>query len=208
MDDTLQKLRDVLNKKANMSDDMIVRGVGLTTAGYEKLSRHFGTDATGMKDMLQTLAREIKRETLNEMDEMQRYHYESDYTNNVVVLRDSKTGSQKIISGSEAQELLAEIDRIYPDYQPVIAPYFAQEVVMEFADVEMDTHIDSEIMSNGGTYNFPYQGKFATARFWSQGSKFHTKVISLRDRNGDEFPITGKMREDLELKAFEWIDKV
>lgn len=205
MDTNLENLRAILNKKANMSDDMIARRVPLTQAGYEKLAPRFNTDVDGVKDMLNRLADEIKRETLTEEEE--RYHYEGDYTGNVIVLRDSRTGSQKIIRGWEAQELLAEIDRVFPNYQGVISPYFTHEPVMEVATVEPIDTIDAEI-DTGGTYNFPYQGKFATARFWEQDGKFRTRVISLRNKNGDEYPITDAMREDLEQKAFQWIDKV
>lgn len=204
MDKGLESLRTILNN-ANASDDEIKRGVRLTQKGYDILARKFGVTVPEIQDKIAELAKALQ-EPVNE--DTERFSFEADVLGNVV-LRDAKTGSERGLVGDEAFKLLAAIEQVGNDYQALLAPYFT---LVEYAQTDEfpveDSSIDAEVTTEGGTYNFPYQGKFATARFWSEGGKFHTKVVSLRTAGGDEYPITDAMREDLENKAFEWIDKV
>lgn len=205
----LETLRSQL-RNANVSDDMMARGVRLTDKGTATLCQKLGCNEEELRALLSELAQEVKAElanqggviNLNEFAET-RFTYELDFMGNLE-LRDGKTGQTLFLQGDDAFKLTREIERIYPDYQELLAPYFEQ-TLREFLE-EDDVHGD--MGNSGGTYNFPYKGQFACARFYLSGKKPVVEVISLVDGKGEEVVMDAQTKADVNRVAWEWVDKV
>jgi hypothetical protein len=201
--DKLEALHQQLNS-ANVSDDMIARGVRLTKVGYDKLARKFGVSTDDVVQMLHDLRSKFKAEMVTEEEtDGERFAYESDFMGNVT-LRDTKTGASRFLQGEEAFRLLHEIERVHPDFQFVISPYFT-DTLNEFVE---DDVMSDDTGNSGGTYNFPFRGNFACARFWMAGAKPRIEVVSIVDANGEELNMDDSTKADAEKVAWEWVNKV
>jgi hypothetical protein len=107
------------------------------------------------------------------------------------------------LQGDDAFKLMHEIERIFPHYQALLAPYFAQHL-REFAEND----VAGDMGNSGGTYNFPYEGHFACARFYLSDSKPVVEVISLVDAEGHEVPMDARLKAEVNKVAWDWVDKV
>jgi hypothetical protein len=185
--------------------------VRLLPRGIDKLSRKLGVTQDELSRMLADLSRKLKDELkptglpadpgICEDDE--RYSFEADFMGNVT-LRDTKTGKTRYLQGDDGQKFLHEIDRVGNNYQPLIQPYFDERLV-EF--VEEDVASD-EMGNTGGTYNFPFNGNFACARFWLAGTKPMVEVVSVVDADGEELPLDARTKAEADRVAWEWVNKV
>lgn len=206
--DKLETLRAQF-RKANISDDMVARRPRLTEKGTHLLCQMLDCSEEELRALIDQLAQEVEAElanqggviALNEFAE-NRYSYELDFMGNIG-LRDSKTGKTLYIQGDNAFKLTREIERIYPDYQELLAPYF-DEVLREFTEEQ----VRGDTGNTGGTYNFPYNGMFACARFYLDAGKPVVEVISLVDAQGEEIPMDAQTKADATRVAWEWVDKV
>lgn len=208
--DKLAALRQQLTN-ANVSDQEIANGVRLTSTGISKLARKFAVTPPELETMLRELSKQDKADdthtglpadpSICESDD--RFAFEADFQGNVQ-LTDSQTGATHYLQASEGAKFLQEIDRVGNDYQSLIAPYFAN-TLREFVEPATTA---SDAGDTGGTYNFPYEGNFACARFWLEGNKPMIEVMSVVDANGQAIPLDGRARSDVEKVAWEWVDKV
>ena len=204
----LETLHSLL-KRANVTDDVLSRGVRLKRVGLQKLAATFNASEGEIKEALAKLSAKVRSEMaptgLPTLEGAARYAYEADSLGNVM-LRDIETGAERFFSGQEAQLILSEIERLHPDYQGVIRPYFDHETLREF--VEGDVVGPEDNGNTGGTYNFPYKGNSACARFWLDGDKPQIKIISLFDAEGEEMHMDASVMADVVRVAWEWVDKV
>lgn len=207
--DQLDFLRKQLNA-ASVTDDMISRGVRLTSVGTKKLCSRLGVTEVELQGLLSDLAKQTRDDSPDTglpaspdiLEDANRFSFEADFMGNVT-LRDSKTGATHYLQGSDGAKFLHEIDRIGTNYQGLIAPYFGENL-LEFAQ-KKPTLADAD---TGGTYNFPFQGNFAVARFWLAGNKPMLEVVSVIDAEGEEVPLDAKAKADAEASAWEWVNKV
>ena len=103
------KLHRIL-QNANVRDAEIIGGVRLSAAGYAKLARILSVDDAEVNRLLLLLSRSLAEsdpESLNEAA-MVRFAYEADFLHNVT-LRDSQTGDETYLGGSDAVGFLDEI---------------------------------------------------------------------------------------------------
>ncbi len=196
----LEALRKLLNG-INVTNDMISNGVRLSRDGLRKVAARFSVSVEQVQKMLDDLSKETRDDPLYE--EHLRYTYESDFLGNITI-RDTQTGDVKNLTGSDAFGLLSEIERL-GDYQSLLSGYFT---LKESADEELDGDIDDEITGRAGTYNFPMKGFLVTVRFWVQQGKFKTKVISIRDAEGEEYPVDDATRKLADETALQWVGRV
>jgi hypothetical protein len=196
----LAELRKMLNG-INVTDDMLSRGVRLTQAGVEKVAKRFGIDTTEVPGMISATAAMTKTDIA---EDVQRFTYEADYMGNLT-LRDDETGRDVFLQGDEAFALADKLEK-HPEQEEVfISQYFSEQPL-----AESETMMPAiPVKRDGGTFNFPYKGKFATARFWTDDDhKFQVKVISLRDTEDNEDAITPDLQSKLDAVAMTWVDKV
>jgi len=195
----LDELRRLLSGK--VSDKHLQRGVRLTKSGTTKVAAHFGIEEKDVQTMLNALSAETAKENVTEEAEIEnRYTYEGDLLGNLTV-RDSEQGDELFLRGDTAFKL-RKLLALHPDrQQQLIAPFFnTGETLIEGNETSTPT--------DGGTFNFPYRGKFATAKYGMRDGKFFLKVISLRDDLDEETEITPEMQKQLDAVAMTWIDKV
>lgn len=206
-----EELRAQLHR-ANVTNDMISRGVRLTSRGMAKLASKIGVTEEEVMKMLRELTKKVKDEIKPTglpsnpglFEDKERYSYEADILGNVQ-LRDRKTGASHYLAASEGAKFLREVDRVGINYQGLIAPYFEKNL-MEFASEDVAT---DEMGNTGGTYNFPWSGYFACARFWlANGEKPMVEVVSVVDEEGHEVPLDQKMKAEADRAAWEWVNKV
>lgn len=192
----LGELRTMLNS-VNVTDDHISRGVRLTEKGTQTVAKKFGIQPVEVVEMLAALAASTA-DDLSEEDE--RFSYEADYMGNIT-LRDSETGREIFLQGDEA---FAVADKLtaHPDKEAII--------ISQYFDVTpINESVETTATKEGGTFNFPYRGKFATARYWlDETNKFQLRVISLRDGEDNEENITPELQTKLDAIAMTWVDKV
>jgi hypothetical protein len=208
---------DILRQQfngANVSDDMIARGShkSLTSKGTAVLCKRLSVTKDELDDLLDELQSTIKKEAAPSglpaspdifEDCGERFEYESDVMANVM-LRDSKTGATRYLQGSDGAKFLREVERVHPNYQEIIAPYFNDDL-MEFARADVTVGDNGE---TGGTYNFPFRGKFAVARFWLAGNKPMVEIVSLMSANGEEVAMDDSTKAAATATAWEWVNKV
>lgn len=137
----------------------------------------------------------------------ERISYEADFLGNYTV-RDSETGEEKFVQGTEASELA---DKLKHDADP----NNQQENIREFAEPmnseEPKTSFADEINASAGTYNFPwdYQGEhgLATVFYRTDLDTPHLKLKSVRDLDGLEFiaDVDPEMHDDLLRQAQDFI---
>lgn len=202
--DQLSQLRKMLSA-VNVSDEHMSRRINLTPKGQSVVSKNLGVPLDCVPDMLVALSNHVRQDLFEDED---RYGYETDAIGHVT-LRDAKTGDERFIRGTQAFRLKATLEADPEGVQDVIAKYFEGEALMELADSKADDD-DYDIGTNkGGTFNFPYRGKFATARFWTNSSnEFKVKVIGLTDNSGEEVEIPAGEVKALDEIAMKWVDKV
>lgn len=195
--------------RANVTDDVLSRGVRLKRVGLQKLASSFGVSEDEVKEALKQLSQKVRDEMppmgLPTLEGVSRYAYEADSLGNVM-LRDIETGAERFLSGQEAQLLLSEIERLHPNYESLIRPYFDSETLREF--VEDDVMGVEDNGNTGGTYNFPFKGMFACARFWLQGTKPMIKVISLVDADGEDVHMDSAMEAAATKAAWDVVGEV
>ncbi len=169
---------------------MLKNGVTITSKGKEKLSKHFGISLEEVDQLLSNLL----------FESVNRYTYEPDFLGNVVI-RDTISGAQRELSGSEAFELVAEIERSGVDYQDLLSPYFT-------LNEEVST-IDNEIALTGGTFNFPYKNNIVTVSYGVENNQPKLEIISVRDmETSQEIPLDLVKQKDILTTAKEWVNKV
>lgn len=208
--DKLEALHQQLSN-ANVSDEEIARGARLTARGVEKLSRKFNVTPDDLMGMMSQLAKKLKNDTASTglpaspdiFEDGERFQYEADFMGNVT-LRDIKSGASRYLQGDDGQKFLHEIERIGTDYQALIAPYF-DDTLLEFAREDM---AGDDMGNTGGTYNFPFNGNFACARFWLAGTKPMVEVVSVVDADGNEVQLDAASQADADRLAWEWVNKV
>ncbi len=193
--EVLDQLRQLL-KAVNVSDDHLKRGVRLTKAGIAKVAAKFEVTEQDVEGMLNSLSMAVLKE------DAPRFSFEEDFIGNIT-LRDAKSGRDKFIQGDEAFKLSDELSANPDREEEIIAQYFDVENLNEFANPS------DGIVSDRGTFNFPYKGKFATAIYGlDKAGVFLLNVESLRDAEDIESDITPSMREELNKIALKWVDKV
>jgi len=191
------KKRDANGDGANVDDGMISRGLRLTQSGMQKVANRFHIGIDQVPIMLTTLASEKIDEDVD------RYSYEADIMGNVTI-RDADAGSEKFLRGNEAFQLLDQLKSHPEDGQKLIAACFGNALMEAVMD---DTEL--KIVSDQGSFNFPYKGMFATAEFGLDADGvFVINVMSLRDNSENEVPITPELRDELTKIAAKWVDKV
>lgn len=208
--DNLAALRQQLNN-ANVSDDQIANGIRLTSTGVTKLARKFNVSPDELQKMLRALAKQSKAEDTHTglpadpgiFEGKDRYAYEADFQGNVQLI-DSETGATHYLQASDGAKFLQEVDRVGNDYQSLIAPYFSA-TLREFAEPASSS---TDVGDTGGTYNFPYNGNFACARFWLEDNKPMIEIMSVVDANGQSITLDANARREVEQVAWEWVDKV
>lgn len=189
----LAELHQLL-KKANVSDDHISRGVRLTAAGEQKMAERFGIPVSEVPAMLLALTKTL-------VEDAPRFTYESDYMGNIT-LRDSKTGESRFIQGDGAFKLSDQLAANPNKEQEIIASYFNTEVLNEGAE-------EDAIVTDKGTFNFPYRGMFATAVYGlDAGGKFRCEVMSLRNSEDEEINLSDDEKMKLHDIAMAWVEKV
>lgn len=194
----LDELHQLLNR-ANVTDDYIRRGVRLTGAGTEKVAVRFGINPNDVPQMLSALSAQMA----HLKEDAPRFTHEADYMGNIT-LRDSKSGKSRFFQGDEAFRINDELSANPDKEQDIISPYFDEEVLEESIDEE-----PTDDLTDKGTFNFPYRGKFATAVYGLDSAhKFILKVISLRDQEDTEVEITPELQAELDRVALTWVDKV
>ncbi len=197
----LADLRKMLNG-INVTDDHISRGVRLTAAGVGKVAKRFGIETSEVPAMLAAVSEMVKTDLTEDMD---RFSYEADYMGNLT-LRDSETGRDVFLQGDEAFALADKLES-HPDQEQIfISQYFDSQPLQESDAMVPAVPVNKH---DGGTFNFPYKGKFATARYWLDDNKhFQLKVISLRDSQDNEEEITPELQSKIDAVAMTWVDKV
>lgn len=191
--DKLDELYQLL-RKANVSDDHISRGVRLTAVGERKIAERFGISVENVPDMLTALSKTL-------VEDAPRFTHESDYMGNIT-LRDSKTGESRFMQGDGAFELSDELAANPDKEQEIIASYFDAEILNEGTEEEA-------IVSDKGTFNFPYRGMFATAVYGlDEGGKFRCEVVSLRNSEDEEIKLSDEEKLKLHSVAMSWVEKV
>lgn len=192
----LEELYNLL-RKANVTDKHISRGVRLTTQGEKKIAERFKIPLDTVPDMLLALTKQIGAFA----EDSPRFTYEKDYLGNLTI-RDSKTGKSRFIQGDSAFALDDELSAHPDKEQEIIGKQFGIEILNEGEDEEA-------IVSDKGSFNFPFRGKFATAVFGLDASgKFRHEVVSLRDEQDNEVELTDSEKDELNQVALRWIDKV
>jgi hypothetical protein len=191
----LAELRKLLNG-VNLDDGYIGRGVMLTQQGQRKVADRFEIDLAAVPQMLQAVSAYVRRDMLSE--QVDRYSFEADFMGNLT-LRDNQAGRERFIQGDEAFKLDNELSK-YPDRQ--------QEIMSQYFDEPLVEGVEDDLPRGGGTFNFPYKGKFATARFGVEGGEFRVSVISLRDAEDNETDIDEALQTKLDAVAMTWVDKV
>lgn len=199
----IAELHKMLNG-INITDDYISRGVHLTTKGAEKVAKRFGIQTSEVPAMIRAVSDWVKKDISEDASsDDERFSYEADYMGNLT-LRDQQSGDDRFLQGDEAFDLASELTEHPDQEQTLIAPYFDDAPLNE--EVSDDTPITT---SDSGTFNFPYKGKFATARFGLDANKkFQLKVISLRDSEDNAEDITPDLQAKLNAIALTWVDKV
>ncbi len=138
-----------------------------------------------------------------------RFSYEPDALGNVTI-RDKDTGKSKYIQGTEATNLLTQLDN-GANQEKLIAPFLKEDVANIESNDSDDGEYMSEIESFSGTYNFPwkYNGQhgFATVQYHTDNDDPELKLESVRDENGDEIDIDDDedMHDALIAQATEFI---
>ena len=192
----LEELHALL-RKANVTDDHLARGVRLTAQGEQKIAKRFGIEVDAVPEMLLALSKHVSAIS----EDAPRYTFERDYLGNIT-LRDSKTDKSIFVQGDKAFALEDELVANPGKEQEIIAREFGQTVLNE-ADSE------NAIVSDKGTFNFPYKGMFATAVYGldSKG-QFQCRVVSLRNSEDEEMDLTDELTSELNRVAMTWVDKV
>ncbi len=178
-------------KKAGVTDAQIKTGVRLTDAGLRTLCDKFNITEIDAKAMLVQLRGYdfVTEDNDMKFDTPDRFSYESDVLGNVAV-RDSQSGKEIFLQGNEAFDLLYALET-YPDkVQDTIGVIFAQPL----SETTLDEDDFFGDMKSNGTFNFVYDGNFATAKYWEEDGDFKIDIISLRDATNKEIPIRNKQR--------------
>lgn len=200
---SLDILRSMLNN-VGINDDVISRGVRLTKNGMEKVAKKFNCSIDEVLHMLQALKTDVAQDISEDFD---RFTFEPDLMGNLTI-RDAETGDEKFLQGQEAFDLEQALN-INPDkQQQLIAAHFGNQ--LNETDGYSKEQSFSELESGtSGTFNFPYKGKFATARFWEEDDgSFNLEIISLLDSEQNEIEITPELEKELKPIAMKWVDKV
>lgn len=199
-----QTLYDML-KRSGLTDDVISRGVRLSKGGMAKIMTRFGIDQKDAENLLKDAAHFAKEELepLGPImtEDNEQFGYEKDINGNITV-RDSDSGESKFLRGDTAFELENTLKKHPGEEQTILANVFKRQPLREFADDQ------TEMDDPRGTYNFPFRGKIATASFGLDKGRFKVEIISLRDNEDNETPITPTLKAQLETIARKWIDKV
>ncbi len=190
-------------KSAGITDAMISRGVRLTTKGMKKLAHRYQCEADDISDLLRQVSDTVATAVA---EDSERFSFEADFMGNIT-LRDSKTGREHFLQGDDAFKLEDQLSANPGQQQELIADYFDVTVLAE-AETEADMVADAGERQNGGTFNFPYMGKFATASFWTDNAGFHVKVLSLRDSQNEEDKISPEFQKTLDDEAMKWVNRV
>ncbi len=203
----LDDLRKMLND-VGISDAYISRGVRLTDIGLRKMSKRFGVSAEEVIKMLVQLKLHVRDDIAENLNEhIERYAYETDYMGNITI-RDSQTGDERFLQGDEAFEL-GQILITHPGMQQdTLSEYFNNEISESVDGDSVEDGFGEMAADEGGTFNFPYRGMFATARFWKDAKGFNINVVSLRNTTDEEQNISPDLREKLNKIAMTWVDKV
>lgn len=192
MADGVDRLRAML-AKAGVTVEQMKSGVRLTERGAQKVAAALGIAAGDVPAMLNSLASQMRRApALTPVTEVggPRFSYEHDYLGNVTV-RDSETGKETFLQGSEASRLLQRLDT-ERDEQSVLAAYAH---LMETATVmpleEDGEDYEEEIKQDWGTFNFPWSldGRHGTgtAKYRGTGPAMKLTLVHVRDNRGKEF---------------------
>lgn len=214
-DGVLDRLHDML-RTAQIDDDEILAGIRLSPRGYQKAAARLGLAASEIPVLMQSLATNIRRERQRLQEDdlgvqparqpgvqrggRQRFTYETDFLDNVTV-RDTISGKEAFLRGSEAMEMLDRLDG-GEDEQAVLASYAS--IMEDGGDQrnEGDDGYEKEISADSGTYNFPWsvggRSGTATARFRDRDGEFSVDVIHVRDAGGktiDDPALTARLQQ-------------
>jgi hypothetical protein len=125
-----------------------------------------------------------------------------------MTIRDSETGDETYVQGSEAAELYQAL-RHNPDHaQEILAHYMSDaEPVME--DEQGMHSYNSEIDGGDGTYNFPWKAGSkhgtATVEYYLKGQQPIINLVSVRDAGGDEVRPSPALDAELKKQAIAFI---
>lgn len=192
----LDRLHAMLSK-AGISDDEIRGGIKIKDKGAQKVAARLGIAADEVGLLLNSLTARMKDDRSKSLTARYEEHmmeegqggplsYEEDMLGNVTI-RNSETGDEKFIRGSEAQKLLARLQGD-EDEQAVLSEFAPLEEGAELDEAEGNSY-DTEIDAKGGSYNFPWKldgrSGFATAEFSGSGRDLRIRVVSISDSDGE-----------------------
>ncbi len=193
------KLHRIL-QNANVRDAEIIGGVRLSAAGYAKLARMIGADDAEVNRLLLLLSRSLAESDPDSLNEaaMVRFAYEADFLHNVT-LRDSQTGDETYLGGSDAVSFLDEIHGHQTETrqaQEVIGKWLNHKKpksaysLNESAGARRPANFASEIKNETGSFNFPWRAKgksgTATAAYSGDDDRFRIKIVEAMNFIGDE----------------------
>lgn len=150
--------------------------------------------------------KKIKKESKRPFDKgvMERYSYERDSSGNVTI-RDSETGKEKYLQGTQAAKILYKLDHGANEIE-VLAPLLIESLV---DSPQEDGGFKDEIASTAGTYNFPWEYKgthgFATAFYRTDADTPQLRLQGVRDEDGNEMNVDATMKQDLLKQAEDFI---
>ncbi len=207
---TLDRLQGLMNN-AGIEDREIIAGVELRPLGYQRLAASMGVSIKEVHMLINELithlrdqGRHVAEDYQRAINEDGRYAMEKDWLKNVTI-RDTETGEETFLKGSEAAELLNAIQG-GADEQEMLAHYASQPITEDDELEEADESYDSEIESKQGTYNFP----------WKSGNQHGTgtvvysdvakvKLVDVRDSDGDSVSMDSIDVNDLLRQAVAFI---
>ncbi len=193
---TLDRLQNIINS-GGIDDDDIAQGVQFSPTGYQKLAAKMGVRLNEIRNMVNELIQKVRNENSTDSEDEfaitedvgDEYTFEADILGNMTV-RNTKTGEESYVQGSEAAELKQALDHHPDNAQDILAQYMEEaEPVME-DDEEGEHSYEAELDDTKGTYNFPWKygtkHGTATVEYFKKGDKPVFNVISIRNASGDE----------------------
>jgi hypothetical protein len=200
---TLDILHGILNQ-AGITDDEIIAGIRFKPVGLRKLSIKTSVPVSDLPRLLVALGEQLNSDPQHLSEDDERFVKEEDYLGNVTV-RDTQTGREVTLTGTQAAEILKRIDR-GENEQDVLAGCSS---LME--DASTDILREETMPYEGGTYNFPWMidGRHgtATAAFDGEGNDFRIKIIDVRDDNGVSVKVGSAMLTQMKRDAIYFIGK-
>lgn len=218
----IDRLHDLLHG-AGVGDPEIKLGIQLTPEGVHKIAARLGNGPDEVTMLLASLKQELSDQEENsdvaesyrqfmetEMpdtahpfkvaadEDDEHFSAETDYLGDVTV-RSSKRAKEKYFQGSQAASITAKLKSADDETKADVLRPLIED------DLESGTNFRNEIMSDSGTYNFPWKldghTGFGTVLYSTAGDHPQLKLISVRDGAGDDVDINAQVHKELLLQA-------